>query len=154
LCVTLGPSYVLIVLWRKTNAAINDLNRCKLTYLFPLLYFWSPGSSVSTASRIRDEQSGNMGSIPARVRDSSLLHCAFVAAPRSTNKVIQWVYSGLFPHSNVAGHIVKVSTHIHLVPKLKMCGVIYPLPNKSSWRSAHFSAVTSPSRLRCSCVSH
>jgi len=29
--------------------------------------------------------------------------------------------------------VVKLNTHLHLVPMLRMCGAIPPLPNTSSW---------------------
>jgi hypothetical protein len=31
------------------------------------------------------------------------------------------------------GRGVKLTTHLHLVPSLRMCGAISPLPNTPSW---------------------
>jgi len=40
--------------------------------------------------------------------------------------------------NNIRGmpHIRKLTTHLHLVPNLKMLRAIPPLPNMSSWRGA------------------
>jgi hypothetical protein len=53
---------------------------------------------------------------------------------RPTKPLTKWVLG--VPHKGKvvvreAGH-----THIHLVPKLKMCGTIPPLPHTSSWLDA------------------
>jgi hypothetical protein len=45
------------------------------------------------------------------------------------------VYKGLFPWGK-SGRGVKLNTHLHLVPRLRMRGSISPLLNTPSWRGA------------------
>jgi hypothetical protein len=44
-------------------------------------------------------------------------------------------YHGLFPWVK-SGRGVKLTTHLHLVPRSRMRGTIPPLPSTSSWRGA------------------
>jgi hypothetical protein len=44
-------------------------------------------------------------------------------------------YRGLFPRG-WTGRGVKLTTHLHLVPRSRKCGPIHPLPHTPSWRSA------------------
>ena len=49
-----------------------------------------------------------------------------------TQPNIRWV-PGLF-HRGYSGRVVKLTTHFHLVPKLRMSGTIPPFPHVPSWR--------------------
>jgi hypothetical protein len=49
-----------------------------------------------------------------------------------TQPPIQWL-SGA-PSLGESGRGVKLTTHLHLVPRSRMRGAIPPLPNKPSWR--------------------
>jgi len=42
---------------------------------------------------------------------------------------------GSFPGGKAAGG-VKLTTHVYLVPRSRMCGAIPPLPSMHSWRGA------------------
>jgi hypothetical protein len=42
-----------------------------------------------------------------------------------------------FPRG-LSGRSVKLTTHLHLVPRSKMLGATSPLPNTPSWRGAQF----------------
>jgi hypothetical protein len=55
-----------------------------------------------------------------------------------TQHHIQWVTRAFFP-CGLSGWYVKLTTHLHLVPKLRIRGAIPPFPHVSSWRGAHFS---------------
>jgi len=41
-----------------------------------------------------------------------------------------------------SGRGMKLTTHLHLVPRWKMRGAVLPLPNTSSWRGAYLSTGT------------
>jgi hypothetical protein len=51
-----------------------------------------------------------------------------------TQPPIQWVPGALSLGIKRPG--VKLTTHLHLVPRPRMYGAIPPLPNTSSWRGA------------------
>jgi hypothetical protein len=42
---------------------------------------------------------------------------------------------GSFPRKS-SGRVVKLTTHLHLMPRLRMRGAVPPLPHTSSWRGA------------------
>jgi hypothetical protein len=44
---------------------------------------------------------------------------------------------GFYPDGRV--EIVKLTSHLHLVLRLRMPGIIPPLPSTSSWRGAYLS---------------
>jgi hypothetical protein len=50
-------------------------------------------------------------------------------------------YQGLFPWG-LSGRGVKLTTHLHPVPRSRMRGAIPPLPNTSSWRHVSLSTGT------------
>jgi hypothetical protein len=50
-----------------------------------------------------------------------------------TQPPIQWVPKTLSPES---GRDLMLTTHLKLVPRLRKCGSIHPLPHTPSWRSA------------------
>jgi hypothetical protein len=56
----------------------------------------------------------------------------------STQPPIQWV-PGLFSWRQ-SGQGMKLTTHLHLVLRLRMLGAIPPLPHMSAWRGAYLSA--------------
>jgi hypothetical protein len=55
-------------------------------------------------------------------------------------------YRGLFP-LGLSGRGVKPTTHFHLVPALRMCGVIPPPGFNSWWEEEFFSSPPRPERL-------
>jgi hypothetical protein len=80
---------------------------------------------VDRGSRIRfPEGAGNF----------FLLTTASRMALGPTQPPIQWVPGAL--SLGYRGRDVKLTTHLHLVQRPKMRGVMPPLPNTSSWRGA------------------
>jgi len=64
-----------------------------------------------------------------------------------TQPSIQFVRR-LFPTGVKAAGGVKLTTHLHLVPRLRMRGYIHPLPHTSSWGGAYLrTRITLP--LHC-----
>jgi len=39
------------------------------------------------------------------------------------------------------GRGVKLTTHLHLIPRLRMCGVMIPLPHTHSWRAERLPCI-------------
>jgi hypothetical protein len=104
-----------------------------LSYTFvarPLIYVSSPPTDQSVlwlGCELEDR-----GSITGRERDFLLFATASTPALGPTQPPIQRVPVGLFPR--VKGRAVKLTTHLHLLPRLMTNGVIPSLPHTSSWR--------------------
>jgi len=98
-----------------------------MTYIYSICPFvGARGSSVSIVIRlhtgrlssISGKEGGGVISLHHRVQTGSGVHPAFY--PMGT-----WA----LPPG------VKLTTHLQLLPRLRMCGAIPPTPNTSSWRS-------------------
>jgi hypothetical protein len=83
-----------------------------------------PHSSVGTVTRLRDRKSTNRRSIPGRAKILSL--------PRNvqTGSEAHPAYSATI---GSAARIIKLTTHLHLTPRLKMRRATPPLPHTPSW---------------------
>jgi hypothetical protein len=89
---------------------------------------WGPDSSVSIVTKLR---SGRPMFFSRQRQDIFL----FATASRLALRPAQWVPG--VPSSGRSGRGVKLTTHIHLVPRLKMRGGAIPLlPRTSLWRDA------------------
>jgi hypothetical protein len=95
--------------------------------------YQSPDSSLGVAlgyglddrcSRIRFPARPGNFSLHHRVQTGSGAHLA--SYPMGTGAFSLWQ----------SGRDVKLTTHLHLVPRSRMRGAIPPLPNTSSWRGA------------------
>jgi hypothetical protein len=81
-------------------------------------------------TRLQAGQLRNGGSVPVR-REFFLLSESSTLAPGSTQPFIQCVLGNLSLGVKQLG--VKLITHFHLVPRLRVGGSILPLPLKPSW---------------------
>jgi hypothetical protein len=73
------------------------------------------------------KSTGQLYLLPYRVQAGS-------GAPQHPS---QWVPGALSQGAKCPG---REDNYLHLVPRLRMCGPIPPLPHKSSWRSAYLSS--------------
>ena len=96
-------------------------------------------TSFSTVTGPRTGQQTNTDSIPERGK-----RCLFSKVSRKaighTQLHIQWLY-GLLPR-RWNGQAVKQITHLHLVPKLRMCRAIpqiQPMPSHCAWNKFTFA---------------
>jgi len=73
---------------------------------------------------------------------SGQLH-ALAALPRKRGPITFWIGRWVDPRADLEAVAkrnmpvprgVKLTTNLHLVPRLKMCGAIPPFPHTSSWR--------------------
>jgi hypothetical protein len=85
----------------------------------------SRDSSVGIATRLRPDDRSSRVRFPAGAGKFSLHHRVQRAQPASYTM-------GTWESSDQG---VKLTTHLHLVPRPRMRGAIPPLPNTSSWRS-------------------
>jgi hypothetical protein len=87
-------------------------------FLFPFCALRGSGGAVGTVRRSNSGTGNRFSSSPDRLRDPpSLLWYV--------KRLSFWKQSGWG---------VKLTTRLHLVPKLRTSGVTPPLPHKSSWR--------------------
>jgi len=82
-------------------------------------------------TRLRDGQLG----FDSRQRQGFFhFATAFRLALGATHPIIQWVPGALSPGES--GPVVKLTTYLHLVPRLTVRGDIPRLTHTSSWRGA------------------
>jgi hypothetical protein len=93
---------------------------------FILCYFMTRSrySDWLRAGRLRGRSSS-----PGRVKNF-----LFSTSSRPALGPTHWVPGALFPGVRWPG--VKLTTHLHLVPRSRKCESIHPLPHTPSWRSA------------------
>lgn len=106
-----------------------------MTSFLYLLNDKEPGYLIGITNRIQIRQSRNWGLTTGRGRLPSPQCPVWLWHPPSP-----WILEGLFPGIKVAG------AHLHLVPRLRMCGTIPPVLYTSSSHGAYLSTV-SPSTL-------
>jgi hypothetical protein len=58
-----------------------------------------------------------------------------------TQPTIQWVPGSLSLGGKAAG-VVKLTTHLHLMPRSRICGAMTPLPNMPPWPGAQLKKNT------------
>jgi hypothetical protein len=107
-------------------------------------YLWVGSSSFSIVTRLRAGQPGFDSRQGQRI---FLLVTASRPALGRAQPPIQWL-PGALPQW-WSGWGVKLTTHLHVVPRLRMCGYILPLPHTSSRRGTYLSTDTT-FRFACS----
>jgi hypothetical protein len=78
-----------------------------------------------------DKHNRYQGSILGRKRDSSL-HYRIWTRSGASPILLPYGFQHYFPEDKVAGGL-KLTNHFHPVTRLRMHGVIAPLPHISSW---------------------
>jgi hypothetical protein len=96
-----------------------------------ILKYGSQCNSVNTVNRLH---AGKLEFVPPARAIMVLFHIVPTPALGSTQRPMQWV-PALFPRG-WSGRGVKFTTHLHLVPRLRMRGAMPPLLHECSWRDA------------------
>jgi hypothetical protein len=94
------------------------------------LSFVRRGSSVSIVAKLRAGQPGFDSR--QEQRPFSLRHRVQIRSGDHPPSLLSNGYRGLFPRV-IGGRGVKLTTHLHPAPKLRMCGAILLLLHTSSW---------------------
>ena len=88
-----------------------------------------PGSQFSILTKLQTDDRGTVFRLPAEARYFCLLQHRL---DRLWPPPIRWIPRDFTPGVNGRG--VNPTTHLHLVPRLKMSVVVSPLPHTPSWR--------------------
>jgi hypothetical protein len=121
--------------WQRSEAGTSQMQtRAEIILWYIFLYF--PASAVIILTRL---QAGRVGFDSWRRQRRDI----FFSPPHpgrlwsAPSLPYNW-YRGLFLRSTMRT-CVKLTAHPHLVPRLRMCGVIHPFPNTSSKRGVYLS---------------
>jgi len=116
----------LVKYWYKYTA-MHGQQKVKTEYVVPAPKF----NSVGMVTALRVGQPRNSGSIR---RISKVYYSStFRSRPKPIQSSIQWI-SEVLPAWEKSDRGVKLNTHLRLIPRLRMSGVITPLPN-TKWRA-------------------
>ena len=88
-----------------------------------------PSSQFGIVTKLQADVRGTVFRLPAEARYLCLLQHR---PDRLWRPPIQWMPRDV--NREVNGRSVNPTTHLHLVPRLKMSGVVSPLPHMPSWR--------------------
>jgi hypothetical protein len=124
----LVAQFLNLLRYRKVTSLYHYLQQViSCSWIMEILCYHS-NTDWLRAGRLRDR-----GSSPGRVKN---FHFSISSRPAlgSTQPPIQWVPGAL--SRGYSGRGVKLTAHLQLVPRSRICGSIYPLPHVPSWHNA------------------
>lgn len=103
---------------------------------------------ITSAGRVLAERNSRLPTAEVKVQPQAS-QCGICGklplGPTQTS--IQWAPGGLFP-LKCSGCVVRVTTYLHLVLRLRMSGAIPPLPNMPSWHGQLYRYVMAQVKFR------